>query len=551
MLACPGAAAMMDFRGPSMIDFTNRKGPPPSFSLDKKDQARRSHMRRREWRAVLMLPLAIAVLAFFIDFLVKMGNDLGAVGANEPFTGELPLPAMPQPTLDGAKPLPSQVELDAAHARAQALLVNPQQLQQNLGSLDAVSIDWARAQFARDATDPPVPQRLMARDLVLKEARPATPALIGGQLIESVEAQIPGGDSSMQRLLIALDENQFAEVIAETDAKSVPVGNAVQVVGRVLGYDQLPGPNGTSVTVPLIASRVARVDESGAGAKELGVDREWSGMVGAMPSDLFTDVNDELALVETRPYYYLLGQVRNDLTTPGVYDTVVDLNERGNEVHGDGKIGGPDKFRDSPVTVRGIVHKAWEDPQVAEDKPFGVDRVQRILFYRSDFGEITENGVVKKKIVQRLFEAAVSGSQPLPKPGDAISVTGRFLKFHAIPVKLNVERDIAHGVQRQSDKVYTYFVVANGYRLIPPPPMYSFTGFEIAIISVVIVTLLVFWRLSRKEKVAAASVQEKIRGLRRRRVELVEKPKTAAAPSASAAPPAGSPSEGPPGPPSP
>jgi hypothetical protein len=349
----------------------------------------------------------------------------------------------------------------------------------------------------------------------------------------------------MQRLLLAIDEGQFAEVIAEADAKSLPVGDGIQVVGRFLGFDQLPGPNGSTVTVPLIASRVARPAETGSTAKELGVDRQWSGMVGAMPSDLFDELSDERALVETRPYYYLLGQVRNDLTTPGAYDGAVDLNERGDEVHQD-----PAKFRDQAAVVRGIVFRAWEDPQVAQDRPFGVDRVVRILFYRSDFGPITEsiNGteVKRNKIVQRLFEAAVSGSQPLPHPGDAVMVTGRFLKFHAIPVKPNGERDRAHGVSRQSDKVYTYFVIANGYQILPPPPMYSFTSFEIAIISVVIVTLLVFWRLSRKEKVAAASVQEKIRGLRRRRVELAEKPKPAAAPSA---PPTDPPSEKPPEPP--
>src|SRR3954469_9652980 len=98
---------MMDFRQTRMIDFTGKKAPPPSFSLDKRDQLRRSQMRKREWRAVIMLPVAIVVVAFFIDFLVKMRDDIGPIGRASPLTGEIKLAPMPLPTLDAARPLPS------------------------------------------------------------------------------------------------------------------------------------------------------------------------------------------------------------------------------------------------------------------------------------------------------------------------------------------------------------------------------------------------------------------------------------------------------------
>jgi hypothetical protein len=321
----------------------------------------------------------------------------------------------------------------------------------------------------------------------------------------------------------------------------------VQVVGRYIGRDELPAAGGAKATLPVIVARAAQATNATEAIKEV---REWnSGAPLVMPEKLFEEVNDEHALVETRPYYYVLGQVKLDLTTTGVYDKPVDLNQRGDDVHQD-----PDQFRDAPVTVRGRVYRAWIDGEVAQDKPFGVDRAMRVLIYRSDFGPISEmvdgKPVKRDRLVQRLFELAITGSQPLPATDDEIAVTGRFLKFHAIPVKPNMVRDRAHHVDRHSDNVYTYFVVANSYALLPPPSMYDFTKLEIGVISVVIVGVLMFWRLSRKERVAAEVVQGHIKQLRKSRTELIGKTGT---PAAAATPPAAPPATttAPPTPPTP
>jgi hypothetical protein len=528
---------MMDFRSPTMLDFTNKakNRPPPTFSLDKRDQVRRSQMRKREWRAVIMLPVAIVAVAFFIQFLVEMRNDLGAIGRNTPLTGEVRLDPMPQPTLDGAKPLPSAEELAQADQ-----LPNPS----SVGGIGAANLAWARARLAKDAADPPMPQRLMAHDLMLVEPRPGIPALVSGRLEAIADAPIAGSDEHYQRLLIGLDEGQFAEVLAPPAAKDLVVGQEVQVVGRYLGRDDLPGPGGKPVSLPALAARAALPAERQ--ADEIREVREWnSGAPLVMPQNLFEEVDDEHALVETRPYYYLLGQVKLDLTTPGAYDKPVDLNLRGNDVHQD-----PGQFRDSPVTVHGMVYRAWEDAEVAQDKPFGVDRAMRVLIYRTDYGPITETidgqEVTRNRPVQRLFELSITGSQPLPQKDDTIQVAGRFLKFHAIPVKADDLRDRAHHVDRQSPNVYTYFVVANAYAVLPPPSMYDLKWLQYAIISIVIVGVTMFWWLSRRERVAAEVVQGQIKSLRKQRSALVGKAGEKPVEAKPETPPPGDPPPAPP-----
>jgi hypothetical protein len=167
----------------------------------------------------------------------------------------------------------------------------------------------------------------------------------------------------------------------------------------------------------------------------------------------------------------------------------------------------------------------------------------RVLIYRSDYGPITEvidgKEITRNRLVTRLFELAVTGAQALPRPDDEISVTGRFLKFHAIPVKPNNARDRAHHVDRQSDNVYTYFIVANAYRALPPPGIYDFHWLEYVIISVVIVGVAMFWWLSRRERAAAEVVQGHIKQIRKQRAGLVGKlGEPAPTPADSAKPPA-------------
>lgn len=521
--------------GHTMLDFGARsKGPPPAFSLDKRDQVRRTHMRKREWRAAIMLPVAIVAVGLFIHFLMKMRDDLGAIKNASLIETDIRLAPMAQPVLSDAAPLPSASALEAQKEGAEQLLANPRGVYLHIGELDALTMSWARAQLELDARNPPIPQRLIARDMVLNDVHAGVPALVSGRLEDSVEAPIEGSDEHYRRLLLALDEHQFAEILAPADAEQLVVGHDVQMVGRFLGYDKVPAADGSSATVPFLIARVVRPLEA-AEAPDTGL--EWSrGGPTALPEHLFDEVNDERTMLETRPYYYMLGQVKLDLSTTGVYDKPVDLNAAADEVHQD-----PDAFRNKPTTVRGVVYRAWEDVEVAQDKPFGVSRAIRVLFYKRDYGPITEtvDGVEQKrnKYVQRLFEASISGDQPLPERFDMIQVTGRFLKFHAIPVQSNHARDRAYSLQRQSDKVYTFFVVANAYQVMPPAMTYDFTLIEVAMVSIIIVMVVMFWILSRKEAKSAEHAQEQIKKLRRTRTVLVEKSAAKSQESAAGSPP--------------
>ncbi|MBA2481463.1 MAG: hypothetical protein H0V44_12435 [Planctomycetes bacterium] len=523
-----------------MLDFrTTKKGPVPAFSLDKRDHLRRQTMRKREWRAVIMLPLAIGVVVYFVMHLLEQYHAASA----QPKIQDATFTPMSQPILANAPPLPSESAIVAMTEGARELMKNPQGVYLHIGETDPITLAWMREQLALDAKSPPVPQRFTARELVGGNIHAGVPALVSGRIEDSISAVPDGADEGYQRLLLALDEQQFAEVLAPPEAANLIIGHNVQVVGRFLGHDQLPSASGVTVKVPLIAARV--VSEDADVSQDLGVPREWqSGGEWRLPDDLFADLSDERTVIETRPYYYLLGQVKLDLTSPDVYADAIDGNARANDIHQD-----PDAFRNKPVRFVATVLRAWEDPDVAKDQPFGVGRCIRILAYHSDFGPITETidgeAKTRSKIVQRMFEFAITGSQPIPEPRTQLSVTGRFLKFHAIPVKENQARDRAHKLQRQSDKVYAYFLIAHSYGAAPPPPPAGQTRTEfvvgMSIAATVLVLLTVFYFQMRKENRAADHMQVQVRKLRETRRGLRGKilPATgdvpAVAPDASAA----------------
>ncbi|MBA3708804.1 MAG: hypothetical protein H0W83_08310 [Planctomycetes bacterium] len=494
-----------------MIDFgVNKKGNAPAFSLNKRDQMSRQTMRKREWRAAIMLPFAIAAVIYFVYQSFHVVQDATA----RPKIVDESIAAMPQPILADASPLPTAAAIDGMVEGARELMKNPQGVYLHIGELDALTLAWMREQLALDAAAPPIPQRLNARDLIAGDLHAGVPALISGRIEDSVAAVPEGMADGYQRLLLSLDDHQFAEVLAPPEAGSLVIGHEVQVVGRFLGHDTMPTASGVAVKVPLVAARV--VAENDRAASELGLEREWqSGGEWTMPADLFSDLSDERTIIETRPYYYLLGQVKLDLSTPDAYAKVLDGNARANDIHQD-----PDKFRNVPMRFTATVYRAWEDPDVARDQPFGVSRCVRILAYHSDFGPITENidGVEKTRtrIVQRMYEFAVTGSQPIPQQGALISAIGRFMKFHALPVKENQARDRAHQVQRQSDKVYTYFLIANGYSEAPPAPpaRFHYPLWGLIVTLVILALLTVFWFQMRRENRQADQVQVQVRKFR-------------------------------------
>ncbi len=532
--------AMMEFSQRTMLDFGTRKRPIPTFSLDRKDQVRRSHMRRREWRAVIMLPVAIIVLGLFIRFLLDMKNDLGAIAEHQPLVGPQVLLPMARPDLAKAGALPSIADQQAQGEAVRHLLADPDAVPVDISGPDATGMAWARAQLNEDLKAPPIPQHLLARDLVLGSAGPGTPCLLSGRLEDAIQTgetpapSAPPAASKMpaptsKRLLIALDEKQWLEVVlpleqvlepdAHRPSDDLVIGAQVSVVGRVLGKDQLTTANG-QVTVPVVAARLVR-PAAGDDDAELQLGHAWS-QPGSfvLPQDIWKELSDEHTYVETRPYYFALGQERLESTLPASSATPFDLNHHAGDVHQD-----PEKYRNQAMTVLGKVYSSWEDWQVAQDKPFGVQRVVRALLYHTDFGPVTETlesgtTVTHNRLVLCLYEVAMVTDQPLPEHDSQIIVDGHFLKFHAIPVKPDPQRDHAHHLERQSANDYAYFLVTGPYRVVPPPAMYDFRVLNIAVVATTIVLVITFWRLSRGEKLAEASVAQQVRKLRLGRLKL-------------------------------
>ncbi len=516
-----------------MLEFGNRNRPAPTFSLDRRDQVRRSHMRKREWRAVIMLPVAILVLGIFINFLIHMGEDLGAITKRQPQIGHTALSPMAHPQLEQATALPAPSTTSADATEVEYLLAHPEAVSAKVHGPDALGLAWADAQLAEDAKAPPVPQRFEARDLELATHQAGTACMLGGRLEDIVDASIAGAAPRL-RLLLALGDSQYAEVIAPANP-SLIAGNAMQAVGRLIGTETLPTPQGP-VQVPVLAARATHAMAAAARPEDAEAGHDWA-LPGrfVLPDGIWEDLDDEHTYVETRPYYFALGQARQDAATPAGDDHPLDLNAIADAVHQE-----PSKYRDQVVRLKGQVYDAWQDAGVDADHPFGIQRVIRVLLLHTDYGPITENidgkDVRHKKLVLRLFEVALATDQPLPEHLSPLEVTGRFLKFHAIPVKPDEYRDRAHGVERQSDNDYAYFVVGTHYTALPLPALYDLKSLEIGLISAVIVLVITFWRLARRERRAAETVQAQVLMLRATRRKLHLRSPAAPAPATPATP---------------
>lgn len=473
----------------------------PAFSLDRKDinAARaRPGLNRVEWRLILFMPLMVAVLGWTIwDWRDKIAAL--REGAFEPIPAMAPLKAMSRPVLDGLPDLPDATALDVARTAAEEAVAANQPPPLLASGLDAQTIAWARARLAADLAAPPLPSRLSARDLILTDhVRVGTALIIEGRLEDRIPAPLPGEGKPWQRLLVAIDEGQFAEVLAGPASADLVLGRPVRVVGRLMGYDELPvPPSGQAAAkgqaVPLVLGRIVHEQEQAATEDPLAdYHRPWS-----MPSDLWSEVDDFRLWTETRPYYHLLGQVKLDRSTEGAWNGIADGNRCADDIHLD-----PAAYRGKPFKVVGYVYHAWEDQDVAHDQPFGVGRVVRVLLWRRDLAPVTEtlNGVTtrKEKLVLRLYEIAAITDQPLPEHGAMLVAQGRFLKKRAIPVVADPLRDRLNGVQRQSDRVYTWMFVTDGWEDLGGPAKYNFTPVSWVISGLITIGLLIgvwwWWR---------------------------------------------------------
>ena len=497
----------------------NSSQPPPTFSVDKRHLAQRRGMKKREWRLILMLPFALVVIGAVINVLIGYTKIIPN-GPLEPVLEEPPLVAMPGPRLGDAPPLPEQTAITAEVATVLELIADRATVRHE-DILDALTLAWAQELLVADRAAPPIPQHVLARDLLMGGVRPGAAITMHGRLLDSISAPVTGAAAGYQRLSIQLDEQQIAQVLAPESAAEMVIGREVQVLGRFLGTAAVPSGTTGETQMPLIVARQVRASDQ---TPELGDDdlAEMRGLIPKkLPDDLFSNVGDERSILETRPYYFLLGQARVDRDGEAtVFEHVPSGNLTADDIHQK-----PDSFRGKPFTIAGYVYRGWEDSNVARDQPFGVTRVVRLLLWNRDFGKVTEDidgkPTIKSQIL-RLYEVCLVTDQPLPERGAKILVNGRFFKFRAIPVTPSSLRDKRNQVQRQSDNVYPFVFVGTGYSFEAPPARHTFTWMD-SIIAVCCIALgILMLVLVRRDQRLEGLVGGQIRKFRATRQALAQ-----------------------------
>lgn len=540
-----------------MLNFQPKKpGKPGGFTLDpvERERAKAQVSRRRYLHLLFLAGVIIVTGALLFNFMDSLRNALAPV--TNRLNQEIPLEPMPKPSI---ATLPALA--DAAAIAEQRPNVKAANLPLWIEQPDAPTLAWVETVIKQDLAVPPLPQRVEARDLLLRHVKIGENLVVSGLLEDSQPAPIAGAAAGYQRLLVALPDQQYLEVLAPEAARDLLIGEEVVVIGRLLGFATLPvaelpptppaavpgataspvtasptttTPAATIVQVPLIAARIAAKPAVTREIDNPYVMRgEWK-----MPPDIYQNVDDDLLLVETRPYYFTLGQVLLDRTTPEAYEKAGSANTEATAIHRE-----PAKFRGQPFTIRGHVFHAWEDPGVANDQPFGISRVVRIILWSEDWGDwdINDGGQVKttRKLILRAFEIAAITHQPLPQPGEVITVSGRFLRVRSMEVQPNAERDKRLGIKRHSDRAMTFLFVTNDFTIIPPGATYDFTLLGLAVIVLAVGVGAALLLMARRESSRKDEVFDSVRKLRESRQALKAKRASATTPAAESGATAG------------
>ena len=192
---------------------------------------------------------------------------------------------------------------------------------------------------------------------------------------------------------------------------------------------------------------------------------------------IYDEIDDQLSVLELRPYYYQLGLARVDSSQPSVYDDPEDGLTASFDIHLD-----PAAHRGKIYKLDGIVWDAWTDQMVARDRPYDIREVHRIRFFKRLFNvehdEVDKLGRVTKtrRSTWHAYEVAAlpAPGQQLPKRGHTISFTGRFLKVRGYPVEKHPMLDMQLNIRRQSDKAWFKLFTTFAYVSEPPPAPLNF-----------------------------------------------------------------------------
>jgi hypothetical protein len=545
-----------------MLDFRPKKTTKaPLFTLDKAQIIRSKAPKdnRRYIHIIFLIAIAIACGFLMWNFITELKQS-GTPYAQK-LQAEVALEPMVKPTIAQLPPLPAASDI-VAHKETVAALISERTVPIWIEQPDASTLAWVGKKNELDALTPPVSQRVEARDFMLRHIKAGSAIMVTGLLEDSQPAPIPeqipgqnaGPDNGYQHLLLALPGQQYIQVLAPESARELLIGEPVQVIGRYLGFADLPvdpvaEPVSETTTPPVAAAPTAPAGETNtapvvepvtkkprtvnvpyvaarlAAHPKKSIERENPYQLTGnwrMPEDIYSNIDDNLLMIETRPYYYTLGQMLNDRTNPGAFADAKNALKIATDIHRN-----PENFRGQMFTIQGRVFHAWEDEGVSYDKPFGIDRVVRVIMWSENWGEwdVVDKGqvVTKNKLILRTYELAMITHQPLPKTGDVIAATGRFLRIRSMEVGSDPLKDRAQGIHRHSNRAHTFLFVTGDYELLPPPAGYDFTPLIIIVFVIAAIFATVIIMSSRREGQKSERVQDSVRKLRESRRALEKK----------------------------
>ena len=523
-----------------MVDLRPKpKQDPAPYDIGSK--ASQPFMKSRERFKMLLLAVAMTVA---VAALWMGGNDTdtqaGAQNSLFAQAEDLELSPMDLPDLSKLPALPSYdptiigLASDVAHINN-----NPDDLPILMGGgLTATTVAWARSQIMDDRQQPPVPQAFEARDLVFGKVTMGVPIMLSGTVLAKADAAItnvgPGVDEAWVHYTVMIDEehNQFAHIIApqwalgdEESAEGPQAGEPVRLVGRYVGVQRFATlKGGAGQKMPVVAARRIRTrdDQSGKITNLLNLSplEEHHQQFRRDPT-VYDTINDTLPVLELRPYYYTIGHVKADISTPGVYDNPQSASELCAQLHKR-----PKDFRGQVFTVDGTVKDVADDYQVSLDKPYGTDRIIRIRLYKTIIGveheeQFAGEVTTHKRAVMHGFELAVlaHADTPSPKPGDRVQATGRFVKVRGYKMDVNPIQDAINNFQRQSENVYFKFFVVPDMEIIKPQRFNDF-WFRVVFTIVALSFGTMMGVLIHKDETTSDDYKRNVRKLRRQRRQL-------------------------------